>query len=278
MLGLRQQFPIAGLLKIAGLARSTFYYQCKAMHRQDKHAPLKATIRSVFERHKGRYGYRRVADTIRQLGQLVNRKKVQRLMGLMQLKSVVRPKKYRSYRGAVGRVAPNILQRQFGAERLNQKWVTDITEFKVGDKKLYLSPVLDLYNGEIIAYEMAQRPLFDMVKGMLEKALARLGPNDRPIVHSDQGWHYQMRAYQKMLAGKKMIQSMSRKGNCLDNAVIESFFGTLKSEFYYLNRFDSIEALQTGIKRYIHYYNHERIKTKLKGLSPVMYRTQPLRP
>lgn len=278
MLGLRQQFPIAGLLKIAGLARSTFYYQCKAMHRQDKHAPLKLTIRSVFERHKGRYGYRRVADTIRQLGQLVNRKKVQRLMGLMQLKSVVRPKKYRSYRGAVGRVAPNILQRQFGAERLNQKWVTDITEFKVGDKKLYLSPVLDLYNGEIIAYEMAQRPLFGMVKRMLEKALTRLGPNDRPIVHSDQGWHYQMRDYQKMLAGKKIIQSMSRKGNCLDNAVIESFFGTLKSEFYYLNQFDSIEALQTGIKRYIHYYNHERIKSKLKGLSPVMYRTQPLRP
>lgn len=266
---------MAGLLKVAALARSTFYYQCKALRAGDKHAPLKATISAVFERHKGRYGYRRVTDTIRQMGNPINRKKVQRLMGLMQLKSVVRPKKYRTYRGTVGRIAPNVLQRQFEAHRPNQKWVTDVTEFKVGDKKLYLSPALDLFNGEIIAYEMARNPAFEMVKSMLKKALARLAPDDKPLVHSDQGWHYQMGDYRKMLADRKLVQSMSRKGNCLDNAAMESFFGTLKSEFFHLNKFESVEHLQAGIRQYIHYYNHERIRLKLNGLSPVQYRTQP---
>ncbi|XWZ83964.1 IS3 family transposase [Paraburkholderia sp. A3RO-2L] len=276
--GLRHQFPVDGLLKVAGLARSTFYYQCKALQMADKHAQLKARIRSVFEQHKGRYGYRRVTSAIRRLGTAVNHKTVQRLMQLMKLKSLVRPKKYRAFRGTVGRIAPNVLQRQFDADAPNQKWVTDITEFRVGEQKLYLSPVLDLYNGEIIAYETATRPVFAMVAGMIKKAMKRLGPGDRPVVHSDQGWHYQMGAYQALLSERALTQSMSRKGNCHDNAAMESFFGTLKSEFFYPTRFESIEALQAGIKHYIHYYNHSRIKQKLKGLSPVMYRTQPVRP
>jgi len=178
----------------------------------------------------------------------------------------------------VGRIAPNVLQRQFDADAPNQKWVTDITEFRMGERKLYLSPVLDLYNGEIVAYETATRPAFAMVARMIKKAFRRLGVDDRPVVHSDQGWHYQMDAYQALVSQRALTQSMSRKGNCHDNATMESFFGTLKSEFFYPNRFESIEALQAGIRHYIHYYNHHRIKLKLKGLSPVMYRTQPSRP
>ncbi|MGO4314157.1 IS3 family transposase, partial [Pseudomonas sp. KB_15] len=139
--------------------------------------------------------------------------------------------------------------------------------------KLYLSPVLDLHNGEIVAYEMARRPLFEMVSKMLKKAFARLGPKDRPILHSDQGWQYQMASYRSMLKQRSVRPSMSRKGNCLDNAAMESFFGILKSEFFYLNKFTSIEQLQDGLRQYIHYYNHDRIKLKLKGLSPVQYRT-----
>ncbi|NMM04627.1 IS3 family transposase [Paraburkholderia sp. RP-4-7] len=276
--GLRHQFPVKGLLKMAGLARSTFYYQCKASQVVDKHAQLKAHIRSVFEQHKGRYGYRRITSVIRRMGSTVNHKTVQSLMQRMQLKCLVRPKKYRAFRGTVGRIAPNVLQRQFDADAPNQKWVTDITEFRVGDQKLYLSPVMDLYNNEIVSYEMATRPVFTMVARMLKKAMKRLGPDERPVVHSDQGWHYQMRAYQALLSERNLPQSMSRKGNCHDNATMESFFGTLKSEFFYLNRFESVEALQAGIKKYIHYYNHDRIKMKLNGLSPVMYRTQPSRP
>ncbi|MGF6782185.1 putative transposase [Paraburkholderia sp. GAS334] len=273
---LRQRHPTAILLKVAGLARSTFYYQLKALGAEDRYADLKAKIRSVYERHHGRYGYRHVTVAIRQSGHTINHKTVQRLMGQLQLKSLVRPKKYRSWRGAVGRIAPDLLKRQFSAQRPNQKWVTDVTEFNATGQKLYLSPVMDLYNGEIVAYQMSERPTFDLVTGMLKKALSRLEGEDRPLLHSDQGWQYRMPAWRRLLAQHALTQSMSRKGNCLDNAAMESFFGTLKSAFFRLNRFTSLEQLKTGLIRYIHYYNHDRIKLKLKGLSPVQYRTQSL--
>lgn len=274
MTGLRQQHPLAALLKAAGLARSTYYYQEKAVQAADKHADLKDEIGAVYASHKGRYGYRRITATLRQVGQRVNHKTVQKLMQELGLKSLARPKKYRSYRGEVGRVAPNLLARQFEAERPNQKWVTDVTEFNVRGEKLYLSPVMDLYNGEIVAYETSRRPVFKLVGSMLNKALTRLSPDDQPILHSDQGWQYQQPNYRHMLAARSVTQSMSRKGNCLDNAAMESFFGTLKAEFFHLNRFESVDQLQAGICQYIHYYNHDRIKLKLKGLSPVQYRAQ----
>jgi transposase InsO family protein len=264
------------LLQVADLPRSTFYYQRQALQVQDKYESLKKQIRALFEQHKGRYGYRRITAALRQMGTLINHKAVQRLMGELGLKSLVRPKKYRSYRGVLGRIAPNVLQRQFQAERPNQKWVTDVTEFKVAGEKLYLSPIMDLYNGEIVAFETSRRSLFPMVGKMLRTAIARLGNTERPVLHSDQGWQYQMPSYQHVLKDHQITQSMSRKGNCLDNAAMESFFAVLKTEFFYLNRFASIEQLQIGIAKYIHYYNHERIKLKLKGLSPVQYRTQPL--
>lgn len=267
---------MATLLKVAGLSRSTFYYQVKVLRVCDKYANLKASIQAIYKRHKGRYGYRRITDALHQAGQVVNHKKVKRLMDELGLKSLVRPKKYRSYRGEYAS-APNLLDRQFEAHRPNEKWVTDVTEFNVRGKKLYLSPVMDLYNGEIIAYEMQERPLYLLVGNMLKKALAKLKGQDKaPLLHSDQGWQYQMAAYRKQLASRGLTQSMSRKGNCLDNAAMESFFGTLKSEFFYLNKFTSIDELRQGIRRYIRYYNHARIKAKLKGLSPVQYRTQAL--
>jgi putative transposase len=273
---LRQQYPIAGLLKLAQLPRSTFYYQLGLLNRCDKYSELKDAIKTVFERHKGRYGYRRIASVVRQSGHLVNHKVVQRLMGVLGLKSLVRPKRYRSFKGEVGQIAPNELQRQFKAEAANQKWVTDVTEFSVAGEKLYLSPVLDLYNGEIVAFETNNRPVFDMVSTMLKKAMAKLQPHEKPLLHSDQGWQYRMPACQRQLRERQLVQSMSRKGNCHDNAAMESFFGVLKSELFYLNKFGSVDELRTGLADYIHYYNHDRIKLKLKGLSPVQYRTQAL--
>jgi transposase InsO family protein len=271
---LRQDYPLAGLLEVAGLARSSFYYQQKLLRSTDKYASLKVRIRSIFDRHRGRYGYRRITAVIRRDGIVVNHKTVQRLMGDLGLKSCVRVKKYCAYRGEVGRAAPNILERQFKARRPNEKWVTDVTEFNVGGQRLYLSPVLDLYNGEIVAFETARRPLFNMIGAMLRRAFARLGPRDRPLLHSDQGWQYRMPVYREALRHQAVTQSMSRKGNCLDNAAMESFFGTLKAEFYHLNRFRDLDELQAGLRRYIHYYNHDRIKLKLGGLTPVEYRTQ----
>jgi putative transposase len=152
--------------------------------------------------------------------------------------------------------------------------VTDVTEFNVAGEKLYLSPVLDIYNGEIVAFETSRRPIFEMVSSMLKQTMTTLDPKDKPIIHSDQGWQYKMPTFKKMLKQQQITQSMSRKGNCLDNAAMESFFGTLKSEFFYLNKFSSYEELDTGLKEYIHYYNNDRIKLKLKGLSPVQYRNQ----
>jgi putative transposase len=267
---------LADLLKHADLPRSTFYYQKLALAMSDQYQAVKTQIKALFAEHQGRYGYRRITLALRTKGHWLNHKTVQRLMQELGLKSLVRPKKYRSYQGECGKVAPNILQRQFRAEKPNQKWVTDVTEFNVQGEKLYLSPVLDLYNGEIIAFEMARRPVFALVSQMLQKAIAKLGGDEKPLLHSDQGWQYQMAAYRQQLAEKGMVQSMSRKGNCHDNATMESFFGTLKSEFFYLKKFSCIEQLEKEIVEYIHYYNHDRIKLKLKGLSPVQYRTQPL--
>ena len=271
---LRRDYPIEGLLKQAALPRSTFYYQQHTLHATDKYAALKIKIKEIYHGHKGRYGYRRVTAALRRLGHLVNHKLIQRLMGILGLKSLVRPKKYRSYKGDIGAIAPNVLQRQFKATSLNEKWVTDVTEFAVAGEKLYLSPIMDLFNGEIIAYETSKKPVAHLVEAMLQRALRRLRRRDKPVLHSDQGWQYQMKGYQQTLLKHGVVQSMSRKGNCLDNAAIESFFATLKAEFFYLNKFSSIDELQKGLRSYIRYYNNDRITLRNGGLSPVEYRAQ----
>jgi len=210
------------------------------------------------------------------MGYLLNHKTVQKLMGELKLKSVVRVKKYKSYRGQTGRVAPNHLARQFEADRPNEKWVTDVTEFNVAGQKIYLSPILDLYNREIVSFTVDKRPHAQLVPVMITLAFKKLKRHEQPLIHSDQGWQYQMKEYQHTLKQHGMTQSMSRKGNCLDNAAMESFFGVLKSEFYYTKKFTDADNFIKELKSYIWYYNHERIKTKLKGLSPVQYRNQSL--
>ncbi|MCM3274367.1 IS3 family transposase, partial [Paenibacillus elgii] len=187
--------------------------------------------------------------------------------------SVVRMKKYRSYKGTIGNIAPNVLDRQFQADKPNEKWVTDITDFKLFGEKLYLSPVLDLFNGEIITYTVGPRPSYSLVSDMLDQAFKCLSKEDGLLMHSDQGWHYQMKQYQHALKKQGITQSMSRKGNCYDNAVMENFFGHLKSEFLYPNEFESVDHFKQELAAYIDYYNNKRIKTKLKGMSPVQYRT-----
>lgn len=237
---------------------------------------MKSHIASIYHQHKGRYGYRRVWLTLRKLGHMINHKVVQRLMRCMGLRSTVRPKRYRAYRGDVGRIAPHLLLRQFKASKLNEKWVTDVTEFNVCGEKVYLSPILDLYNSEVISYGLETGAGFKMVSEMLSGAFNHLKPDDKPLLHSDQGWQYQTKRYQEMLKQYGLIQSMSRKGNCLDNAVMENFFGILKTEFFHYKKFESVEIFMSELREYIRYYNHDRIKQKLRGLSPVEYRIQPL--
>lgn len=260
------------MLSYGKVARSTYYYH-EQSEQKDKHSTLKVLIKRVYDKHRGRYGYRRITDELRKKGHIINHKTVLKIMKTLGLKSLIRRKKYKSYKGEQGKIAPNILERAFKAQAPQQKWVTDVTEFKVKDKKLYLSPIMDLYNQEIISYELSERPDFNQVTVMLKKAFRKLKDGANLIFHSDQGWQYQMRQYQHLLKQKGITQSMSRKGNCLDNAIIENFFGTLKSELFYLQKFDSIEHLKREIKAYINYYNNERIKSNLNKMSPVEYRT-----
>ncbi|MGG4108365.1 IS3 family transposase, partial [Paenibacillus lautus] len=252
---LRNEFSVKALLQLADIPRSTYYYWVNTFGMPDKDSELKDVIQAIYEEHQGRYGYRRIRDELVNRGHHVNHKKVQRLMNVLGLKCLVRMKKYRSYKGLIGKIAPNILERNFLAEKPNEKWVTDITEFKLFGEKLYLSPMLDLYNGEIITYTIGSRPIYSLVSTMLDQAFNRLADEDTLLIHSDQGWHYQMKQYRHALKERGVKQSMSRKGNCYDNAVIENFFGIMKSEFLYINEFESIEQFKQELSTYIDYYN-----------------------
>ena len=255
------------------MSRSTYYYQQKRLRELDKYREVKEQIKSIFERNKGRYGYRRVHITLLQQGTLLNHKTTQKLMKSMGLKGKQRKHKYRSYKGEVGKVSANILNRQFESQKPFEKLVTDVTEFHICNEKVYLSPVMDLFNREIVAHSISRSPSFAQTKVMLEQLFEKLPKEATPLMHSDQGWQYQMREYQSMLKEHNITQSMSRKGNCLDNSVMENFFGRLKTEMFIGETFSSVEDFQQKLEEYICYFNNERVSLKLKGMSPVQYRT-----
>ncbi|MBZ2103736.1 MULTISPECIES: IS3 family transposase [Streptococcus] len=275
---LMTEFSLDILLKAIKLARSTYYYHLKQLDKPDKDQELKAEIQSIFIEHKGNYGYRRIHLELRNRGYLVNQKRVQRLMKVLNLQAKVRQKrKYSSHKGDVGKKAENLIQRQFKGSKTMEKCYTDVTEFAIpaSTQKLYLSPVLDGFNSEIIAYNLSTSPNLEQVKTMLEQAFTEKHYEDT-ILHSDQGWQYQHDSYHRFLESKGIQASMSRKGNSPDNGMMESFFGILKSEMFYgyEKSFQSLKQLEQAIVDYIDYYNNKRIKVKLKGLSPVQYRTK----
>jgi len=237
------------MLEYFGISRSTYYARLASIKKGDKYAEEREAIRTLVAMNKGRYGYRRITIALHKLGIHINHKVVMRIMKEENLTCKVRLKKYRSYRGTEGKIAPNIIKRNFTATKPDQKWTTDITEFHVFGRKVYLSPILDMYNGEIVSYEISERPVLTQVLSMLDKAFKNRPNSKGCILHSD------------------------RKGNCLDNSVMENFFGLLKSELLYLERFASYEDFINKLKDYIDYYNTKRIKLKLKGMSPVEYRT-----
>ncbi len=273
---LRQRHALNILLSIAQLPRATFYYHVNRMKRSDKYETAKAEIMTIYHENKGRYGYRRITIELGKRNIPLNHKTVQRLMKELGLVCHVRMKKYRSYKGETGKIAPNLLNRDFYAEKPNRKWVTDVTEFRLLGEKLYLSPILDLHSSDLVSYTISDRPVLSMATAMLDKAFAKIPDGTGLILHSDQGWQYQHKQYQRMLRKKGVRQSMSRKGNCLDNAVMENFFGLLKSELLYLQEFRSMEHFKQELIGYLDYYNNRRIKAKLKGLPPALHRQQAL--
>ncbi|WP_158527590.1 IS3 family transposase [Streptococcus gallolyticus] len=273
-----EEFRLDLLLATAKLARSTYYYQLKQLEKGDKDKELKDEIQAIYDEHKGNYGYRRIHLELSNRGFVVNHKKVLRLMKILGLAARIRRKrKYSSYKGEVGKKADNLINRQFEGSKPYEKCYTDVTEFALPDGKLYLSPVLDGYNSEIIDFTLSRSPDLRQVKTMLEKVF----PNQDysgTILHSDQGWQYQHNSYHAFLKKRGIRPSMSRKGNSPDNGMMESFFGILKSEMFYgfEKTYASLDDLEEAITDYIFYYNNKRIKTKLKGLSPVQYRIQSL--
>ncbi|AXJ13502.1 hypothetical protein Sp14A_22470 [Streptococcus pluranimalium] len=274
----QEGFRLDLLLATAKMPRSTYYYQVKQLDKLDKNKAIKTEIQAIYDEHKGNYGYRRIYLELRNRGFVVNHKKVQRLMTVMGLAARIRRKrKYSSYKGEVGKKADNLIKRQFEGSKPCEKCYTDVTEFALPEGKLYLSPVLDGYNSEIIDFTLSRSPNLKQVQTMLDKAF----PADSysgTILHSDQGWQYQHQSYHDFLESKGILPSMSRKGNSPDNGMMESFFGILKSEMFYglETSYQSLDELEEAIIDYIYYYNNKRIKVKLKGLSPVQYRTKSL--
>ncbi len=238
----------------------------------NKYEGASKEINNIYNEHKGRYGYRRVTLEMKNRGYLINHKTVLKLMYSQGLKSLIRRKKYISYKSDTNEAAPNLFKQDFKADIPCIKWATDVTEFKVKDKKVYLSPIIELFNGEIISYNLSETPNFKQVSDMLEGAFKTLKGSEKLTLHSDQGWQYRMTRYKQMLNEQGIKQSMSRKGNCYDNAIIENFFGTIKSEMFYLKKYTSIDELKKDIKEYIRYYNNDRIKLNLNGMSPIKYR------
>lgn len=254
------------------MARSVFYYYRSKLKKGDKYRVEKELIKEIFDNNHGCYGYRRITAEMRSQGYAINHKTVQKLMTWLNIKCQIRRVRYRSYRGEIGKIAPNVLNRDFSAARPNEKWATDVTQININEDRIFLSPIIDLFNGEVVSYSVSSSQKMDLINDMLNKAFDKIENTKGIIFHSDQGWQYQHSSYQLELKKHGIIQSMSRKGNCLDNAMAENFFGIMKSELLYPNKFHNVQEFMDALDEYIYYYNNVRIKSRLNGMSPVKYR------
>lgn len=289
---LQHKYSLVVLLNISELKRSTYYYTLNKLDKDTKNDDIMNTIIDIYYAHKARYGYRRITLELINRGYTVNHKKVKRLMSKMGLYARTPKAKYKSYKGDMNGTVKNLLldkvidevnhktyyERNFKTERCNEIWSTDVSEFHIAAGKLYLSPILDLHNREIVSYNISTSPNYEQIKDMLAKAFNKYKDLKGLILTSDQGWQYQMQEYHIALEEKGIIQSMSRKGNCLDNSPMENFFGKMKNEMFYGYEytFNTLEELKKEMEDYISYYNNQRITEKLKGLTPVEYRNQSL--
>ena len=268
------------MLEISDIARATYYFYTNKQDKDLKNQDIIEKIKEIFYANKKRYGYRRITLELKNQGININHKKVLRLMNKLNLQSIThkRKRKYSSYQGTIGKIADNHIKRNFEANRPNEKWFTDVTEFNLRGSKLYLSPILDAYGRYIVSYNLSLSPNLNQIIDMLERAFSVNTDVNNLTLHSDQGWQYQHSFYSKRLEEKNIIQSMSRKGNSLDNGLMESFFGIIKTEMFYgqEKNYRNIEELKLAIEKYIDYYNNKRIKVKLKGLTPASYRNQSL--
>lgn len=281
---LRQVFnkSLHFVLKVVGMSHSSYYYAVKPKAKKEDDAPIIQAIdeiRLTDSKYTRKYGYRRITDKLHEQGFVVNHKRVLRIMtehGWLSHYYGRGQRKYNSYKGTVGRVAKNRLHRRFVTDRPYQKLVTDVSEFRYGTmtqaERIYLEPVLDLFSGEVLAYSISDHPTVDFALKPLREALEGLPTLPyRTTVHTDQGFQYQHKHWQRVLKNHHVFQSMSRKATCLDNAEMESFFGVMKAEVmdeHYGTKWE----LEAAMREWLEFYNLRRVKGRLKGKSPVEYR------
>ena len=262
------------------MAKSTYYFELNKIDAvAEKNGELLAEIQTIFHVNKGRYGVRRIYQELRRRGYVVNHKRVQRLMHINGLFGKRPKQKYHSYHGNVGKVADNIINRDFTADRPLQKWSTDVSQFTFSWGKCFFSPILDMSTNEIISYDLSLSPNLEQIQRMLNRAFKKFPDVNGLVLHSDQGWQYQHAFYQRSLKERGIIQSMSRKGNCYDNCIIETFFARMKNEMFYgfEKEYSTFKKFQTAVEEYIDYYNNKRIQEKTKWMSPVQYRETSMR-
>jgi putative transposase len=272
---LRQRYRLNVLIGKLNVSKSSYCYQENTLHRPDKYADLRIKIKDEFEKAKGRYGYRRIHSMLKNSGVVVSEKIVRRIMSEEHLTAPsVKKKKYSSYVGEVSPAVENIMDRDFHADNPNKKWLTDITEFHIQAGKVYLSPILDCFDGLAVAWAIGTSPDANLANTTLDKAISTLTGNEQPIVHSDRGGHYRWPGWIERMDGANLIRSMSRKGCSPDNSACEGFFGRLKNEFFYYRSWIgvSIEEFIKELDEYIIWYNEDRIKISLGGMSPLQHR------
>ncbi|WP_214798981.1 IS3 family transposase [Exiguobacterium sp. s50] len=277
-----EAISIVLLCRVAGISRAAYYKWLNRTIpvRQEENEELLEDILLLYDQANGTYGYRRITMTINRLRRQqglspFNEKRVYRLMHIHGIQSIIRRKRKKHKKSTPQHVAENLMNREFSASRPDEKWCTDVTEFKYGSgKKAYLSAIIDLYDGSIVAYRIGRSNNNVLVFQTMMPAIAGLRSGAGPMIHSDRGFQYTSRGFKRMVEDAGLTHSMSRVGRCIDNAPIESFWGTLKVEMYYLRQFQAYNELTTAIEKYISFYNHERLQKRLNGLSPVEYRSQ----
>lgn len=272
---LRKKYKLKELLPALMISKSSYCYQVQCINREDKYKELRSRIKELFDINKERYGYRRIHCLLKKNGIIVSEKVVRRIMSDEQLivKSS-KKRKYNSYKGEISPEVENVINRDFSADSPNLKWLTDITEFHIPAGKVYLSPIIDCFDGLAVSWTIGTSPNAQLANTMLSEAIKTLGADEHPLIHSDRGCHYRWPEWIKIMEDAKLTRSMSQKGCSPDNAACEGFFGRLKNELFYNRNWGnvSIESFITKLDEYMHWYNEDRIKMSLGGMSPLQYR------
>ena len=275
IMALRDKYPVKSILEVFDMAKSSYCYQQKQIKKENKIAKIKERIKILFFENHKRYGYRRIHLLLKREGIILSEKIVRSIMKEENLiVRAIRQKKYNSYLGEISPAVPNEVQRDFHADKPNKKWLTDITEFKIGEEKVYLSPIIDCFDGMPITWTVGTSPNAELVNTMLDNAIALLKGNEHPIVHSDRGCHYRWPGWIQRMNEAGLTRSMSKKGCSPDNSACEGFFGRMKNEMFYGEKWDkiSVEEFISIINQYMQWYRDKRIKLSLGGLSPMEYR------